>query len=63
MVWAWACIVAPVVWAATPPDNEQGGRVAPTPQTVGSQELAKSAVVTRIASDITVDGVLDDEVW
>ena len=63
MVWAWACIVAPVVWAATPPDNEQGGRVAPTPQTVGSQELAKSAVVTRIASDITVDGVLDEEVW
>ena len=63
MALAWACIAAPVAWAAAPPNGEQSRGVAANQQAGESQEPGKSAVVTRIASDVTVDGVLDEEVW
>jgi hypothetical protein len=49
MIWPWLCLVAPV-WAANA-------------QVVGSKELGKSGVVTRVESRITVDGLLDEEIW
>ncbi|MBI2829414.1 MAG: carbohydrate binding family 9 domain-containing protein [Acidobacteria bacterium] len=55
--------MAPVAWAATASGNEQGGGRPPDQQTAGSQELARSAVVTRIATEIAVDGELDEEIW
>ena len=63
MVWAWVCSVAPVAWAANPSDDQQGGGDSPRPQAIASANLARSAVVTRVTSDITVDGLLDEEVW
>ena len=49
-VWIWACILAPVLCAATP-------------QETGSAQPTKSAMVTRISSEITLDGSLDEPVW
>ena len=49
-VWVWAYLFAPVLCAATP-------------QETGSVQPTKSAMVTRISSEITLDGSLDEPVW
>ena len=64
-VWVWGCLVPPLLCAATPqaPKREQRGGVAPNPQVIASAERAKSAIVTAITSDITVDGLLNEPIW
>ena len=64
-VWLWGCIVPPLLYAATPQEQkyEQSGGVAPSPQAIASAEPTKSARVTAITSSITVDGLLDEQVW
>ncbi|MBI2828691.1 MAG: carbohydrate binding family 9 domain-containing protein [Acidobacteria bacterium] len=61
----WAYVVPPVLCAATPQEQEyaQDGSVGTGRQSEAGAESAKSAVVTAITSDITVDGLLDEEVW
>ena len=63
-VWGWGCL-APVLGAAPPhePTPELGRGGAPSPQAIAAAEPAKSAIVTAITSAITVDGVLDEDVW
>ena len=63
MVWMMAGIAASSLWAATPAGQEPSASAASNPQAVASRAPAKSAIVTRIASDITVDGMLEEEVW
>ena len=49
-VWAWAFLFTPLLWAAIPPQ-------------IMATEPTKSAVVTRITSEITVDGLLEEPAW
>ena len=51
--------------AAAPQDQKyaQVGAVAAGQQPAAAAEPAKSAVVTAITSDVTVDGLLDEEEW
>ena len=48
--WAWAFLFTPLLWAAIPPQ-------------IMATEPTKSAVVTRITSEITVDGLLEEPAW
>ena len=64
---AWICggIFPSILCAATiqEQEREQAYTVAYGPQAATSPERAKSAVVTAITSEITVDGLLDEPVW
>ena len=63
IVWLWACTGTALIYAATPVEPQQDGPVAPTPLAIISAEPAKSAIVTAVASEITVDGALNEEAW
>ena len=59
LVWVCAIAVSPTLWAATGFEQAQGLTVAPAPQVATPDGPVKSAVVTRIFSEIAIDGALD----
>ena len=54
---------APFIYAATPVEPQQDDPVAPAPPAIVSEDPAKSAIVTTVTSEITVDGALNEEAW
>ncbi len=58
------CLVMPLAAAAVPAGNAQSGGTSPDQQDLASESVPRSAVVTRVASDVvTVDGLLNEEIW
>ena len=60
---AWACLVVSSAWVAPSHGAQLDDRAELDPRVKGAELVVRSAVVTRISSEITVDGALDEQIW